>query len=47
MGRRSTAIIFTNRASRHRRSRRGNAMVEFALAFLVLWFLFSGVFQFG
>lgn len=30
---------------RHRQS--GNAMVEFALGFTLLWFLFSGVFQFA
>ena len=28
-------------------SERGNAMVEFALGFFVLWALFSGVYQFG
>src|SRR6266852_9071342 len=30
-----------------KRSERGNAMVEFALAFSVLWLMFSGIFQFG
>jgi len=32
---------------RHPRNERGNTMVEFALGWTVLWFLFSGVFQFG
>src|SRR5438445_10497865 len=26
---------------------RGNAVLEFALGFVVLWFLFAGIFQFG
>ncbi|MCC6859111.1 MAG: pilus assembly protein [Bryobacterales bacterium] len=33
--------------SRSGRGRRGNAMLEFALSFGVLWMFFSGVFQFG
>jgi Flp pilus assembly protein TadG len=30
-----------------RKSQRGNAMVEFAIGWFVLWSLFSGVYQFG
>ena len=30
-----------------KQSERGNALVEFALAFFVLWLMFSGIFQFG
>ena len=32
---------------RNRTSERGNAVLEFALSFAVLWALFSGVFQYG
>lgn len=32
---------------RKARSRRGNAILEFALSFTLLWTVFSGVFQFG
>jgi Flp pilus assembly protein TadG len=30
-----------------KKSERGNAMLEFAIGFAVLWFLFTGVYQFG
>jgi Flp pilus assembly protein TadG len=30
-----------------KQSERGNALVEFAIAFFVLWLLFAGIFQFG
>ena len=30
-----------------RKSQRGNAIIEFALAWSVLWLVFSGVYQFG
>ena len=32
---------------RHNRSERGNALLEFALGWSLLWFLFAGVYQFG
>jgi len=32
---------------KHRRTARGSSVVEFALGFSVLWFMFSGVYQYG
>lgn len=31
----------------HKKSERGNALLEFALGFSVLWALFAGIYQFG
>ena len=31
----------------HKQSERGNAVLEFALGFALLWALFAGIFQFG
>ena len=32
---------------KQKKSERGNAMLEFALGWSILWFLFAGVYQFG
>jgi Flp pilus assembly protein TadG len=34
-------------SSKHRKAERGNAMIEFALGFMLLWSMFAGVYQIG
>src|ERR1700686_488011 len=51
MERKFTPTGFTSRNTEMKRigkpSERGNALLEFALGWSVLWLVFSGVFQFG
>ena len=49
-GRSSIRWCYINNLVRRKigkQSERGNALIEFALGFAVLWALFSGIFQFG
>jgi Flp pilus assembly protein TadG len=53
MERKSTRTYCSNNLGRRagstlqRRSERGNAVIEFALGFSLLWIIFSGLYQFG
>lgn len=52
MERRYTPLCCTNnrpimRRNKEKQSERGNALVEFALGFTLLWTIFSGVYQIG